>query len=177
MDRDGRTKLILKQFEAGIDKLPYATLPVHLQSASLDYMIQLPAKPVFTKANLKTRLTKFLPFFQEIPPLPGVQPAAMLRYKCVDNFTNEGRIGSFLTQYANLKLVKGETDTAILSVLEDEFQLDTDSAQQALGNWLKSRGEVATTVDGETVEVNNTGIDIAIFAQHPFFSPSSQCYV
>ena len=170
MDRDGRTKMIVTMFEKGMDKLPYATLPVHLQSASLDYMIQLPAKPVFTKAHLKARLTKFLPFFQEIPPLPGVQPAAMLRYKCVDNFTNEGRISSFLTQYANLKLVKGETDTAILSVLEDEFQLDTDTAQQALGNWLKSRGEVAVNPDGETVEVNNTGIDIAIFAQHPFFS-------
>ena len=169
-ERDGRTKMVTTMFLKGIDKLPYATLPIHLQSANLDYMIQLPAKPVFTKATLKTRLTKFLPFFQEIMPLPGVQPAAMLRYKCVDNFTNEGRIGSFLTQYANLKLVKGETDTAILSVLEDEFQLDTDSAQQALGNWLKTRGEVTVLADGENVEANNTGIDIAIFAQHPFFS-------
>jgi len=169
-ERDGRTKMIVTKFTRGVDKLPHASLPVHLQSASLDYMIQLPAKPVFTKANLKARLTKFLPFFQEIPPLPGVQPAAMLRYKCVDNFANEGRIGSFLTQYANLKLVKGETDTAILSVLEDEFQLDTDTAQQALGNWLRSRGEVVVGTEGDTVDVNNTGIDIAIFAQHPFFS-------
>jgi len=169
-EKDGRKKRVLTQFEKGIDKLPYASVPIKLQSASLDYMIQLPAKPIFTKANLKARLAKFLPFFQEIPPLPGVQPIAMLRYKCVDNFTNEGRISSFLTQYANLKMVKGETDTAILSVLEDEFQLDTDTAQQALGNWLKSRGEVVLSAEGETVEANNTGIDIAIFAQHPFFS-------
>jgi hypothetical protein len=168
MERDGRTRAIVKQFESGIDKLPYMNLPIHLQNASLDYLIQLPAKPVFTKATLKARLTKFLPFFQEIAPLPGVQPAAMLRFKCVDNFTNEGRISAFLTQYANLKLVKGETDAAILSVLEEEFQLDTETAQQYLGSWLQSRGDVSS-VEGETVELN-TGIDIAIFAQHPFFS-------
>jgi hypothetical protein len=166
---DGRTKRFVTQFEKGVDKMPYARLPLQLQNATLIYGIQLPPKPVFTKATLKTRLPKFLPFFQEIPPLPGDQPIAMLRYKCVDNFTTESRISSFLTQYANLKMLKGETDTGVLAALENEFQLDTEAAQEALGKWLKSRGEVATLDGGETVE-QNTGIDIAIFAQHPFFS-------
>lgn len=166
---DGRTKTFVTQFNKGIDKLPYAKLPLTLQNATLIYGIQLPAKPVFTKGTLKLRLPKFLPFFQEIPPLPGDQPIAMLRYKCVDNFTNESRVASFLTQYANLKMLKGETDTGVLAALEDEFQLDSDTAQEFLGRWLKSRGDV-TVLDGGQIVESNTGIDIAIFAQHPFFS-------
>ena len=169
-ESDGRTKQFVTRFQKAVDKLPYAKLPIYLQNAALIYGIQLPPKPIFTKASLKARLAKFLPFFQEIPPLPGDQPVVMLRYKCVDNFTNENRIASFLTQYANLKMIKGETDTAILSVLEDEFQLDTDAAQKILGRWLKGRGEFDQVDTNETVEATNTGIDIAIFAQHPFFS-------
>lgn len=169
-ENDGITRKFVTNFQKGVDKLPYAKLPIHLQNATLIYGIQLPPKPVFTKATLKTRLAKFLPFFQEIPPLPGDQTIAMLRYKCVDNFTNENRISSFLTQYANLKMIKGETDTSILSVLEDEFQLDTEAAQDILGRWLKGRGDFDLIDTHETVEATNTGIDIAIFAQHPFFS-------
>lgn len=157
------------QFGKGIEKLPYTSLPLVLENATLIYEIQLAPTPVFTKGTLKLRLPKFLPFFQEIPPLPGDQPIAMLRYKCVDNFTNENRISSFLTQYANLKLIKGETDTAILSVLEDEFQLDTRAAQEILSKWLKGRGDLEIIDTNETVESKNTGIDIAIFAKHPFF--------
>jgi hypothetical protein len=167
---DGRTKKIITNFQKGVDKLPYAKLPIHLQNATLIYGVQLPPKPVFTKGTLKLRLAKFLPFFQEIPPLPGDQTIATLRYKCVDNFTNETRISSFLTQYANLKMIKGETDTAILSVLEEEFQLDTEAAQDILVRWLKGRGDFDLIDTHETVEASNTGIDIAIFAQHPFFS-------
>jgi len=168
-DDDGRTRRFVTQFSKGIDKLPYAKLPLSLQTATLIYGIQLTAKPVFTKGTLKMRLPKFLPFFQEIPPLPGDQPIAMLRYKCVDNFTTESRIASFLTQYANLKMLKGETDSGVLAALEEEFQLDSEAAQEALGRWLKSRGETTVLDGGETVD-SNTGIDIAIFAQHPFFS-------
>ena len=165
----GRKKKFVDQFEKGIDKLPCAPLPLLLENATLIYEIQLPSKPIFTKGSLKMRLPKFLPFFQEIPPLPGDQPVAMLRYKCVDNFTNENRISSFLTQYANLKLIKGETDNAILTVLEEQFQLDTDTAQDILGRWLKNRGEFDLVDANETVEAKNTGIDIAIFARHPIF--------
>lgn len=165
----GAKKKFVVQFERGIDKLPYAQLPLQLENATLIYELQIPPKPVFTKGTLHLRLPKFLPFFQEIPPLPGDQPIAMLRYKCVENFTNESRISSFLTQYANLKLIKGETDTAILTALEEQFQLDTQTAQTYLGRWLSSRGNFEQIDANESVESKNTGIDIAIFAKHPTF--------
>jgi len=164
----------VQNFNKGIEFLPYGKLPIQLNNASLIYGIHMPPKSEsFTKKTLRTRIPIFAPFFQEIIPLPGEQPLTKLRYKCVDNFTSEGRVFSFLTQLVNRKVVLGEDDeTNLIQRVEEEFNLDRKEASQYVFKYIKSRGEVQqiSADSKEFIEANQAGIDIAIYAQHPFYT-------
>lgn len=127
----------------------------------------------FTQRSLRAKLPLFSGTFQEIPALPGEKPLLMLRYKSISNFVNEDRIQSFITQVMNRKLVKGEgVLTDMVELVADEFQLGIDDARRKVAEKLKESGDVQL-VNQETKDymlTANTGIDIAIFAQHPFYS-------
>lgn len=161
------------EFKKGLEGLPYANVDVLLKRASLIYGIHLPSESKsFSKRVIKERLKIFSAFFQEIPPLPGDQPLAMLRYKCVDNFATEDRIFSFLSQFATRKLEQGEgLGASLVSDVEKEFQLDTEEAKRVIAKWLQSKNdfEVVNPDTKEFIESNSTGIDIAIYAQHPWY--------
>ena len=160
-------------FKRGIDNL---TLPklVNLHTASLIYGIHLPPKSVsFTRNTMKRRLPIFSVFFQEISPLPGEQPLAMLRYKCVDNFLTEDRIFTYLTLLSTRQLVQGESlYSRLASDVADQFQIDLDEAIRYVAKWYQGKAEfqMVSSETKEYMEVNQSGIDIAIFAQHPFYT-------
>lgn len=163
-----------ENFKRAIENVPFAEEPMRLASASLIYGVHLPPKSeIFNKTRMKKRLPFFSPFFTEIQALPGETPLGMLRYKCVDNYATENRIFTFLTLVSNRRLVQGEAVVGeLVGMLEDEFQLDTEEAKTYVAKWFKSKGEYQL-VAGDTstfAEVNNTGIEIAIFSQHPFYS-------
>lgn len=162
-----------EEFKKGLEGIPFANVEVSLKRASLIYGIHLPSDvKSYSKRIMKERLKIFSAFFQEIPPLPGDQPLAMLRYKCVDNFATEDRIFSFLTQLATRKLEQGEGLAATLVAdVENEFQLDTEEAKRVIAKWFQSKGEfdIVNPENKEYAESNNSGIDIAIYAQHPWY--------
>jgi len=168
------TPELLEKFSSAIEDLPFATLPPQLHSATLIYGIHLPAGSTqFTKKTIRAKLPAFMPFFQEIAPLPGEQPLAMLRFKAVSNFFTEDKILAFLTQYASRKDIQGEMiSTDLIPTLESEFQMTTEQAEGYVKKWLTSKGEfdVVSFESKDYTEKNNSGIDIAIFAQHPFYS-------
>ena len=168
------TPELLERFSSAIEDLPFASLPPNLHSATLIYGIHLPSQSTqFTKKSVRAKLPAFMPFFQEIAPLPGEQPLAMLRFKAVSNFFTEDKILAFLTQYASRKDIQGEMiSTDLVPTLESEFQMTTEQAEGYIKKWLTSKGEfdVVSFESKDYTEKNNSGIDIAIFAQHPFYS-------
>ena len=123
--------------------------------------------------TLRERLPVFTSFFQEIAPLPGEQPLIMLRFKLVSNFATEDRIQTFITQVINRKVLRGEGLIAnLVELVADEFQLDVAEARKQVANKLQAQGDVAL-VNPETKDYMlqyNPGIDVGIFAQHPFYT-------
>jgi hypothetical protein len=78
-----------------------------------------------------------------------------------------------MSQVMSRKLLKGE---AVLSELaaavSEEFQIDIGEAQKKVAEKLRNEVKV-TTVASDTHEyilTNNPGTDIAIYAQHPFYT-------
>jgi hypothetical protein len=122
-----------------------------------------------TRAQLRERIDKISSIFQEIAPLSNESPFLMLRYKGVSNFVREDRIAMFLTHVSNR--TKG-IDSKLVQMLAQEFELSQGEAQKRVATWLSERGDF-TVADPETrdyVTMNNPGTDIAIHAQHPYYT-------
>ena len=161
-------------FTKGIEGLPLETQSPEIGEATLICGIRLPqSKPRITRAIFRKRLAAFSCAFQEISPLPGEQPLAMLRYKLVSNFSTEDRIYGFLTQLASRRLLHGDAVIGEFSTaIAEEFQLQPEEAQSKVADWLRSSGEASLVVPEtkDYIMTYNKGIDIGIFAQHPFYS-------
>jgi hypothetical protein len=127
--------------------------------------------PAIKREDLRKRLHVMSPFFQEITPLPGDQPLLMIRYKAVSNFATEDRINVFLTQLARRRLQEGIIDPkAYVDDVIHQFQLNRHDAEIRVDAWFKRSGEMTATSTTDYTSMYNKGIDIAIFAQHPFYS-------
>jgi len=122
-----------------------------------------------TRAQLRERIDKISSIFQEIAPLSNEYPFLMLRYKGVSNFVREDRIATFLTHVSNR--IKG-IDSKLVQMLAQEFELSQGEAQKRVATWLSERGEftVADPESRDYVTMNNPGTDIAIHAQHPYYT-------
>jgi len=131
-------------------------------------------EPAIKREDLRRRLHVMSPFFQEITPLPGDQPLLMIRYKAVSNFATEDRINVFLTQLARRRLQEGIIDPkAYVDDVIHQFQLNRHDAERRVDAWFKRSAEMTATSATDTKDYTsmyNKGIDIAIFAQHPFYS-------
>lgn len=129
--------------------------------------------PKLTRADLMKKLPVFRAFFQETPPLSGDAPLLSLRFKAVTNFSTEDRIFSFCTQVSRRKVLQGEAMTyKLVKLVQEEFQLTEPDAKRRVAAWFDRAGEIAVT-NTETLEYGaqyNPGTDIAIYAQHPFYS-------
>ena len=159
----------------GLQQLPYINTMPQLGKGIFVLGLRLNKRDeaIITQRILRERLPIFSSMFQEILPLPGEKPMAMLRFKLVSNFAREDRIQTFLTQVINRKVLRGEGGvTDLVNLVADEFQIDESEARKQVAMKLQNQGEVAMVVPEtkEFMRQNNPGIDIAIFAQHPFYT-------
>jgi hypothetical protein len=160
---------------AGLAGLPYLTSIPEIGKGSfvLGLRLRKGEDAIITPRILRERLPVFSSMFQEISALPGEKPMAMLRFKLVSNFAREDRIQTFLTQVIHRKVLRGEGGIAdLVELVADEFQIDHDEARKQVAIKLQSQGEVSVVVPEtrEYMRQNNPGIDVAIFAQHPFYT-------
>lgn len=158
----------------GLKDLPYINTLPDIGNAMLVLGVRMKKEsPQITTRILRERLPVFTSFFQEIAALPGERPQIMLRFKLVSNFASEDRIQTFITQVINRKVLRGEGLIAnLVELVADEFQIDIVEARKQVAIKLQAQGDV-TLVNPETKDYmlqNNPGIDVAIFAQHPFYT-------
>ena len=126
----------------------------------------------FTKEKIQQRLPYFQTFFQEIPSLPTESPILSLRYKAVSQFAAEDKYFTFLTQLDTKLSLQGEASViGMIEGLETEFLLPRETATQIYTEWLTKRGQFSLEVpeEGEFMKLNNPGIDIHIYEQHPLY--------
>ena len=162
----------MELFSEGLEGMPMASQMPEIGEATLICGIRLPVdRPRITRSILKKRLDAFSSMFQEISPLPGEQPLAMLRYKLVNNFATEDRMFAFLTQLTSHRLLQGE-GSEYVTTLSQQFQLDQEEATKQVATWLRLSGQSETVIPEtkDHIMTYNKGIDIGIFAQHPFYS-------
>jgi len=158
----------------GLKQLPYIDGVPDIGKASIVVGFRLKKEqPAINGRLLRERLPVFTSFFQEIAPLPGEKPVLMLRYKLVSNFATEDRIQTFITQVMNRKVLRGEgLVTGLVELVADEFQIDTLEARKQVAIKLQAQSDVAiVNPDSKDFMMqNNSGIDVACFAQHPFYT-------
>lgn len=162
----------MELFTQGLEGMPMASQMPEIGEATLICGIRLPAdRPRISRSVLRKRLDAFSSMFQEISPLPGEQPLAMLRYKLVNNFATEDRMFAFLTQLTSHRLLQGE-GSEYVTTLSNQFQLDQEEATKQVATWLRLSGQSETVIPEtkDHIMTYNKGIDIGIFAQHPFYS-------
>lgn len=158
----------------GLTDTPYVNLFPRLATATLVAGIRLPQEQkAITRQALRRRLAAVSPFFTEIRPLPGENPLVMLRYKAVSNYAKQDDVYSFLTQVQSRGILKGEgAGPQFIDAVQTEFQFDREYATKVVRDWLAQSDDVVPAVPEEYdfYQKNNPGIDIAVFAQHPFYS-------
>jgi hypothetical protein len=158
----------------GLKELPYLTNLPDIGNGIMVMGIRLKKEDTpISPRMLRERLPIFTSFFQEIAALPGEKPLLMLRFKLVSNFATEDRIQTFLTQVINRKILRGEGLVSnLVELVADEFQLDVAEARRQVAIKFQNQGDVSL-VNPETKDYMlqyNPGIDVGIFAQHPFYT-------
>jgi len=158
----------------GLKELPYINSLPDIGNAVMVLGIRLKKEDAqLTQRVLRERLPVFTSFFQEIAALPGEKPLLMLRFKLVSNFATEDRIQTFLTQVINRKVLRGEGLVSnLVELVADEFQMDMVEARKQVATKLQAQSDVAL-VNPESKDYMlqyNPGIDVGIFAQHPFYT-------
>ena len=131
----------MELFTQGLEGMHMASQMPEIGEATLICGIRLPAdRPRISRSVLRKRLDAFSSMFQEISPLPGEQPLAMLRYKLVNNFATEDRMFAFLTQLTSHRLLQGE-GSEYVTTLSNQFQLDQEEATKQVATWLRLSGQ------------------------------------
>ena len=160
--------------EKSLADTPFIHMEPKLSEINVVFKLRLKREaPKLTKAVLRTRLLHFTSLFQEIPALPDEHPLIMLRFKGVSNFTNESRVFTFLTLLAERELVAGEIDReGWAKKVAEEFQISEEEGRKQVIAWMSQRGEFTLAVSDtkEYILNKNTGIDIAIYEQHPAYT-------
>lgn len=160
--------------DEAFDRLPISPTNFELGEMSIQYTIQLSKESEkFTRNRLEKRLPFFQTFFQKIRPLKEYNPLLCLRYKTVSEFAAEDKYFEFLTQYSTAQILGGESGiTGIISALQNEFEISIFDARNIVENWLKQKETFTIKIpsEGEFMENYNPGIDVYIYAQHPFYS-------
>jgi hypothetical protein len=161
--------------QSALAGFPYLNETPSLKNGMMSFALQLKdGVPSLSQRSLRQKLPIFSSIFQEIPALPGETPILMLRYKLINNFVSEDRIQSFITQIMSRKLILGDTNyTDIVDLVAEDFDIPVEEARKQVAIKLKGAADIRPTLleEGDPfVPHANPGIDIAIFAQHPFYS-------
>ena len=126
----------------------------------------------FTAARIRKRLPYFSYFVNEIKKLPDDNAMMVLRYKAVSQYKTESEVATFITQLWTQHKIQGETLIAlIITTIQEEFQVTETEAKEFMTKWLQDKEKfmVQNPEEGEFTETNNAGIDIKLYAQHPFY--------
>lgn len=139
----------------------------------LSLWLSLDATPITTK-----RLNKVLPyfkaFFQETSsPIKEQRPILFLRYKCVNDFRTPSREAQYLQRIIDLQKVAGRTSVSDMErYFQEEFSVSEEVAKERVAAFLSDMTKFAIVNPEirEVTQVENPGIDIAIFGKHPFYT-------
>lgn len=158
----------------GLADTPYFNLAPNIADGTLICGLRLPQEQkAMTRQSLRRRLAAVAPFFTEIRPIPGENPLVMLRYKAVSNYAKQDDVYTFLTQLQSRGILKGEgAGPQYIDAVQTEFQFDREYSTKVVRDWLAQADQVVPAVPEEHdfYQKASPGIDIAIFAQHPFYS-------
>lgn len=129
--------------------------------------------PISSK-NLQQILPYFLPLVQVTKsPIAEQNPLLFLRYKGIDNFLTQSRDFQFLKAVQDLQVKKGAVSyDALTRYYRDEFDVPNKVAEQRVAAFLRQDIEYQI-VNPEVLsfqQVENPGIDIAIFGKHPTYT-------
>lgn len=139
----------------------------------LSLWVSLDSTPITYK-----RLSKVMPyfraFFQETSsPIKEQRPIIFLRYKCVNDFRTPSRESQYLQRIIDLQKVAGRTSVSDMEkYFRDEFHVSEEVAKERVGVFLAdmTKFTIVNPEIREVTQVDNPGIDIAIFGKHPFYT-------
>lgn len=139
----------------------------------LSLWVSLDTAPISYK-----RLSKVLPyfraFFQETSsPIKEQRPIFFLRYKCVNDFRTPSRESQYLQRIIDLQKVAGRTSVGDMEkYFRDEFGVTEEVAKERVANFLSDMTKFAVVNPEvrEVTQIDNAGIDIAIFGKHPYYT-------
>ena len=155
---------------------PYTPGNASLEDAYIVLSIWLESSDV-TPITYK-RLNKILPyfraFFQETSsPIKEQRPIMFLRYRCVNDFRTPSRESQFLQRIIDLQKVAGKASIPDMErYFKEEFNVSDQVAKQRVNAFLDDMTKFAMVNPEirEVTQVDNPGIDIAIFGKHPYYT-------
>lgn len=139
----------------------------------LSLWLSLDSTPISYK-----RLSKVMPyfraFFQETSsPIKEQRPIIFLRYKCVNDFRTPSRESQYLQRIIDLQKVAGRTSVSDMEkYFRDEFNVSEEVAKERVASFLAdmTKFTVVNPEIREVTQVDNPGIDIAVFGKHPYYT-------
>jgi hypothetical protein len=139
----------------------------------LSLWVSLDSTPISYK-----RLSKIMPyfraFFQETSsPIKEQRPIIFLRYKCVNDFRTPSRESQYLQRIIDLQKVAGRTSVGDMEkYFKEEFNVTEEVAKERVAVFLAdmTKFTMVNPEIREVTQVDNPGIDIAIFGKHPFYT-------
>lgn len=162
-----------RTLEEVMEGLPQESTEFELQEVAVTVSFKKDIQHTrFTKEKILQRLPYFQTFFQQIPSLPTESAILSLRYKAVSQFAAEDKYFTFLTLLDTKLSLQGEVSAlGMIEGLENEFLLPRETATEIYTSWLTKGGQFSLEVpeEGEFMKLNNPGIDIHIYEQHPLY--------
>lgn len=155
----------------GVKKTHLEGRTISLNEVSLTLGLRLEREDKhLTSKILSERLKHFSYFFQEIKNYnPETKPLILLRYKAVNQYADDpNNIYTFIRQYIQFHSMKSNVIPAIAS----EFNLTFEEAERMLRLYAElDDSYILVNPELHTFsKENNSGIDIAIFGQHPVYN-------
>jgi len=135
--------------------------------------LNLDSQPISYK-RLSRVIPYFRSFFQETSsPIKESRPHMFLRYKCVNDFRTPSRESQYLQRIIDLQKVAGRTSVSDMEkYFKDEFNVSNEVATERVAAFLADMTKFAVVNPEirEVTQIDNPGIDIAIFGKHPFYT-------
>jgi hypothetical protein len=155
---------------------PYTPKNASLEDAYMVLSIWLEssdAAPI-TYKRLNKVLPYFRAFFQETSsPIKEQRPIMFLRYRCVNDFRTPSRESQFLQRIIDLQKVAGKASIVDMEkYFREEFNVSEQVAKQRVNAFIDDMSKFAMVNPEirEVTQLDNPGIDVAIFGKHPFYT-------
>jgi hypothetical protein len=160
--------ILLKE---GVESTHLETSQIRLGEVSLTLNLQLARDEMpLTRNRILDRVKIFSYFFQETPTFSEIAPIVLLKYKAIDQFASQPRIFAYISQY--IRRYGGELNATIVDSVAYEFSLTQAEARAVITRFLSERDTFTVLAPEINVfeEAGASGIDIAIYGKHPFYT-------